>query len=62
MIVVTVKVSRGIEPFYPKGIDSADTSHEICMDKSQLLSNNPARRYRYTSAPCFFPHKFGKEP
>jgi hypothetical protein len=48
MIVVRVKVSRGIEPFSPKGIDSADTSQppnrEICMDKSHLLPNNPARQ------------------
>ncbi len=38
------------------GIDSANPSQppngEICMDKSQLLSNNPARqKYRYTSVP-----------
>ncbi len=44
MIVVRVKVSRGIEPFSPMGIYSADTSQlpngEICMDKSHLLPNN----------------------
>ncbi len=39
---------------FPMGIDSADTSPspngEICMDKSPLLPNNPARQYyRYTS-------------
>jgi hypothetical protein len=55
VIVVRVKVSRGIEPFSPVGIDNADTSQppngEICMDKSHLLPNNPARqKYRYTSA------------
>ncbi len=47
MIVVRVKVSRGFEPYSPIGIDSADTNQpsngEICMDKSQLLPNNPAR-------------------
>jgi hypothetical protein len=43
MIVVRVKVSRGIEPFYPMGIESAD-NEEICMDKSHLLPNNPARQ------------------
>ncbi len=41
MILVRVKVSIGIEPFSPMGIDSADSSQppsgEICMDKSQLL-------------------------
>jgi hypothetical protein len=56
VIVVRVKVSRGIEPFSPMEIDSADTSQppngEICMDKSQILPNNPARQwYRYTSVP-----------
>ncbi len=56
VIVVRLKVSRGIEPFSPMGIDAADTSPppnvEICMDKSQLLSNNPTRQqYRYTSVP-----------
>ncbi len=39
MIVVRVKVSKGIEPFSPMEIDSADTSlpsnGEICMDKSR---------------------------
>ncbi len=48
MIVVRVKVSRGIMPFSPLGIDSADTNHpsnrEICMGKSHLLPNNPARQ------------------
>jgi hypothetical protein len=48
VIVVRVKVSRGFEPFSPMGIDSADTNQpsngEICMDKSLLLSNNPARQ------------------
>ncbi len=38
------------------GIDSADTNQpsngEICMGKSYLLPNNPARQqYRYTSVP-----------
>ncbi len=56
VIVIRVKVSRGIEPFSPMGIDSADTRQspngEICMDKSHLLPNNPARQqYRYTSVP-----------
>jgi hypothetical protein len=52
MIVVKVKVSRGIMPFSPIGIDSADTianrpmrDVEICMDESHLLPNNPARQY-----------------
>jgi hypothetical protein len=48
VIVVRVKVSRGFEPLSPMGIDSADTNQpsngEICMDKSQLLLNNPARQ------------------
>jgi hypothetical protein len=37
VIVVRVKVSRGIVPFSPVGIDSADTNQSsngaICMDK-----------------------------
>jgi hypothetical protein len=48
VIVVSVKVSRGIEPFSPMEIDSTDTSQpsngEICMDKSNILSYNPARQ------------------
>ncbi len=48
MIMVRVKVSRGFEPYSPMGIDSADTNQpsnaEICMDKSHLLPNNPARQ------------------
>jgi hypothetical protein len=44
VIVVGVKVSRGIVPFSPMGIDSADTNQpsngEICMDISHLLPNN----------------------
>ncbi len=48
MTVFKVKVSRGILSFSPMGIDSADTSQapkgDICMDKSHLLSNNPARQ------------------
>jgi hypothetical protein len=48
VIVVRVKVSREILSFSPMGIDSADTSQltngEICMDKSHLLPNNPARQ------------------
>ncbi len=48
MFVVRVKVSRVIVPFSPMGIDSADNSQppnvEICMDKSHLLPNNPARQ------------------
>ncbi len=48
MFVIRVKVSRGIEPFSPMEIDSADTSQppngEICMDKSHILPNNPARQ------------------
>jgi hypothetical protein len=48
MIVVRVKVSRGIVTFSLMGIDSADTNQpsngEICMDKSHLLPNNPARQ------------------
>jgi hypothetical protein len=56
MIVVWVKVSRGIVPFSPIRIDSTNTSQptngEICMDKSDLLLSNPARQYyRYTSVP-----------
>jgi hypothetical protein len=56
VIVVRVDVSREIEPLSPMGIDGADTSQppkgEICMDKSHLLPNNPARQqYRYTSVP-----------
>jgi hypothetical protein len=46
VIVVRVKVSRGIVPFSPLVIDSADTSKlpngEIC--KSHLLPNNQARQ------------------
>ncbi len=48
MIVVRVKVSSGFEPFSSMGTDSADTNQqpngEICMDKSHLLPNNPARQ------------------
>ncbi len=48
VIVVNVKVSRGIGPFSPMGIYSTDTNQppngEICMDKSHLLSNNPTRQ------------------
>jgi hypothetical protein len=48
VIVVRVKVSRGIETFSPMGINSADTSQppngEIRMDKPHLLSNNPAQQ------------------
>jgi hypothetical protein len=56
VIVVRVKVSRGIVSFSQMGTDSADTSQppngEICKDKSPLLPNNPARQqYRYTSVP-----------
>jgi hypothetical protein len=58
MIVVRVKVSRGIEPFSPMGIDSADTSQppnggdSHGQFTSTVLSNNPARQYyRYTSVP-----------
>ncbi len=56
MIVVRVKVSRGIESFSPMGINSADTSQppngEIRMDQSHLLLNNLARQsFRYTSVP-----------
>ncbi len=40
VIVVRVKVSIGIWPFFPMGIESADTNQppngEICMDKSQI--------------------------
>jgi hypothetical protein len=47
VIVVRVKVSRGFVPL-PNGIDSADTRQqpngEICMDKSHLLPNHPARQ------------------
>ncbi len=50
VIVGRVKVSRGILPFSPLGIDSADTNHpsngEICMGKSHLLPKNPARQCR----------------
>jgi hypothetical protein len=56
VVVVRVKVSKGIEPFSPMEIDSANTSQppngEIFMDKSRLLQNNPApQKYRYTSVP-----------
>ena len=48
VIVVRVKVSRGIEPFSFIEIDNVDTSQppngEICMDKSLLLPNNSARQ------------------
>jgi hypothetical protein len=48
-MMVRVKVSRGIVPFSPMGIDSADTSKTpngvIRMEKSHLLPNNPARQY-----------------
>jgi hypothetical protein len=48
VILVKVKVSRGTVPFSPMGIDSADTGQppngEICMGKSHLLPNNPARQ------------------
>jgi hypothetical protein len=48
MILVRVKVSRENVPFSPMGIDSADTNQpsngEVCMDKSHLLPNNPARQ------------------
>jgi hypothetical protein len=46
VIVVRVKVSRGIELFFPVEVDSADTivNGEICMDKSHFLPNNPARQ------------------
>jgi hypothetical protein len=48
VIVVRVKVSRGIVPFYPMGIEITDTGQqingEICMDKLHLLPNNPARQ------------------
>jgi hypothetical protein len=50
MIVVRVKVSRGIKPFSLIEIDSADTTGsqppngEIHMGESHLLSNNPARQ------------------
>jgi hypothetical protein len=44
VIVVRFKLSRGIKPFSPMEIDSANISHppngEICMDKSHLLPNN----------------------
>jgi hypothetical protein len=51
VIVVRVKVSRGIEPFYLMVIDSADNG-EISMNKSHLLRNDPARQqYHYTSVP-----------
>jgi hypothetical protein len=48
VIVVRGKVSRGIVPFSPLEIDSADTNQpsngEIYKDKSHLLPNNPARQ------------------
>jgi hypothetical protein len=48
MIVVWIKVGRGIVPFSPMGLDSANTSQptngEICMDKSDLHPSNPARQ------------------
>jgi hypothetical protein len=54
--VEQVKVSRGIKPFFPMGIGSADTSRQPimkdCMDNSRLLLNNPARQsYHYNSVP-----------
>ncbi len=57
MIMVRVKVSRGIVPFSPMGIDSADTNQpsngEICMDKSHVVPNNPARRQYSTVTPLY---------
>ncbi len=48
VIVVRVKISRGIEPFSSMGIDSADTSllpnEEILIDKSRVHPNYPARQ------------------
>jgi hypothetical protein len=48
MIVVMVKVSRGIERFSSIGIESGDSSQPpngaTCMDTSHLLPNNPARQ------------------
>ncbi len=45
VIVLRVKVSKGIEPFSPIGMDTSQPPHwEICMDKSRLLPNNPARQ------------------
>jgi hypothetical protein len=45
VILVRVKVSRGIAPYYPMGINSPDSSQppngEISLDKSHLLLNNP---------------------
>ncbi len=56
MIVVRVKVSRGFEPFSPWGSTVrtlVNRPHgEIRVDKSHLLTINPARqKYRYTSVP-----------
>jgi hypothetical protein len=48
VIMVRFKISRGNDPLSPMEIDSADTiqqpNGEICMDKSHLLPNNPARQ------------------
>jgi hypothetical protein len=48
VIVVSVKVSSGMETFSPMGINGVGTSQppngEICMDKSHLLTNNPVRQ------------------
>ncbi len=46
VIVVRVKVSRGIIPFALMWIDSADQppNEAVCMDKSYLFPNNPARQ------------------
>jgi hypothetical protein len=48
VIVVMVKVNRGVGRFSLIGIDSANTNQpsngEIFMDKSHLLPNNPARQ------------------
>jgi hypothetical protein len=57
--VVRVKVSRGIEPFSPMGVDSVYTNQpsngEICMDKSHLL---PFQNTAHCSLICFAKHVY----
>ncbi len=60
MIVVRNKVSRGIEPFSPMGIDSAESetsqspNGEFCMDKSsRLLSNTVTQPGSSTVTPLY---------
>jgi hypothetical protein len=43
MIVVKVKVSRGIVPYPPMGIDSADTSQPPNGEMGQYFYANPGQ-------------------